>query len=133
MTCFLSEKEITALSPLHLAYIGDSVFDLLVRIHAVQSGKKLKFVHLEATSMVRASAQAAHLTYLMPFLTEEEQDMVRKGRNAHPRHTAPKSASSQEYSLSTAFETLIGYLYLHQRNKRIHELFQLILANESEE
>lgn len=129
----LSEQEVNALHPLQLAYIGDSVYTLLVRVHLLGEAEKLKIIHAKATSMVCAASQAKSLTFLIPFLKEEELDVVRKGRNAHSKHAVPKSASVQEYMYSTALEALFGYLYLLNREDRIQELFQIILHQDMED
>ncbi len=129
----LSEQEVNALHPLQLAYIGDSVYTMLVRVHLLGGAEKLKIIHSKATGMACAASQAKSLTVLIPYLSEEELDVVRKGRNAHSKHAVPKSASVQEYMYSTALEALFGYLYLLNRGDRIQELFQKILHQDMED
>ena len=121
-----SDQTLCELNPLQLAYIGDSVYDLLVRGHLLFSGKRLHAMHLEATAKVKATAQARNLEKLLPYLSQEEADMVRKGRNAHARHQAPKSASQADYCLATGFEAMIGYLYVKGREERLQELFTIM-------
>ena len=128
----MEEKDILALHPLRLAYIGDAVYDLYVKKHEVESGLKLKAVHQCTTKLVRASSQAKLTEILRPHLTEEEEDIIRKGRNAQAKHSAPKSASSAEYSMSTGLEALIGFLHLTGRDDRAEALFDIIFAHESE-
>lgn len=129
----LSEKEVLALHPLQLAYVGDAVYTLLVRVHLIADNKKLKSTHTKATSMVCAASQAKYLMGLLPFLQEEELDVVRKGRNAQTKHALPKSATPKEYTYATALETLIGYLFLLNRDDRLHELFQMIAQINTED
>ncbi len=121
-----SDQLLCEINPLQLAYIGDAVYDLMVRAQQLISGKKLHQMHLEATAKVRATSQAKDLEKLLPSLTEEETEMVRKGRNAHARHQAPKSASQADYCLATGFETLIGFLYIKGREERLRELFAIM-------
>ncbi len=117
--------EALEMGPLRLAYVGDSVYDLLVRSDLLHTGKKLHALHKDATARVKACAQAETLKKIGPFLTEEEEEIVRKGRNARSRHSAPRSATCAEYSASTGFEAMLGYLYLTGRQDRIAELYLL--------
>ena len=113
------------LSPLQLAYIGDTVWDLMVRTGLLYTGKNLHSMHLAAVKKVNAKAQAQALLRISGNLTEEETDFVRRGRNAHSRHGAPKNQDPADYSQATGLETLIGYLYLTQRFDRLKVLFAL--------
>ena len=113
------------MSPLQLAYIGDSVYDLMVRSSLVKSKNKLRTIHLHATSKVNAVSQAKTLHKIMPHLSEEELVYVRRGRNAHARHAVPKSATSADYAAATGFETLFGYLYVNRKEDRLQELYAL--------
>ncbi len=119
------ETSALQLSPLQLAYIGDTVWDLMVRTNLLHTGKNLHNMHCAAISRVNAKAQAQALSRLSDKLTVEEADMVRRGRNAHPRHGAPKNQDPAAYSQATGLETLIGYLYLTGRNERLQELYQM--------
>ncbi|NLC77612.1 MAG: ribonuclease III [Clostridia bacterium] len=111
-----------AMSPLALAYVGDAVYELYIRVLLVGQGSpKMKDLHRQAVKYVRAGTQAAFLKELEPLLTEEELAVVRWGRNAKSGHT-PKSADVLEYRHSTGFEALIGYLYLKGRQERLFEL-----------
>lgn len=106
------------LSPVLLAYIGDAVFELLVRTHVVSSGhRKVKDIHLDTVAVVRAESQARVVRQLFQELTPEEQEVVRRGRNA--KTTAPRHASPGDYHLSTGFEALLGYLYLKGEQERL--------------
>ena len=106
-----------------LAYIGDAVFELQVRKRLIdegetQSGRMNKI----ALSYVKATAQSAAIERLQPYLTPEEEDIYKRGRNAHGI-SAPKSAGMGEYRRATGFEALFGWLYLRGEQKRIEELF----------
>ena len=119
------KQEALFLSPLQLAYIGDTVWDLMVRTGLIQTGKNLHNMHCAAVARVNAKAQAQALSRLTDKLTGEEADMVRRGRNAHPRHGAPRNQDPAAYSQATGLETLIGYLYLTGRHDRLQELYRL--------
>lgn len=122
-----NETDINLLSPLTWAYVGDSVYELLIRTHLVNKTKlKPHSLHIEAIKYVKAKSQADILKKLEEYLTEEEKDIVRRGRNAENHHL-PKNANVEEYMYSTAFEALIGYLYLCKKDERLKEIFDLIL------
>ena len=118
----LTPEEARMLSPLQLAYVGDSVHALLVRTHLLQKNLLVKDMHRAANEAVSAVSQARELARLLPRLSEEEAAIVRRGRNAHPHHSAPKSASVGEYAEATGLEALLGYLYLTGQSGRIREL-----------
>ncbi len=113
-------------SPLALAFVGDAVLELLVRQRLVettrmQPGK----LHSTATRYVSAHAQNRELEILTPLLTEEEANVLRRGKNA-TKATVAKHATAQEYRASTGFECLLGWLYLQNRNDRIQQLFEAL-------
>lgn len=119
-----------ALSPLVLAYVGDAVFELHVRERLVRRGLgKVNELHREAVGVVRATAQAQTISRLMDSLSDEEKDIVRRGRNAKGG-PAPKGAEIQEYRYSTGFEALLGYLYLSGQRARLAELLDMALPAE---
>lgn len=124
----LSRADAQAYNALQLAFIGDCVYSLMVRLHTLREGKGVKAMHQRTTVMVNAAAQAKALEWVLDCLDEEERDIVRRGRNAHSRHQAPKSASTAQYCASTGFEALIGYHYLTGQTERINELLSRILA-----
>ena len=105
---------------LELAYLGDTVYDLYVRRRLVVTGGRMKDLHRAAVSQVRASAQSEALTRIEAILTEEEQGVVRRARNA--KQSVPKSATPGEYHRATAFEALLGFLYLLGRYERLEEI-----------
>lgn len=118
-------------NPLTLAFIGDAVYELLVREKLVSKGScPVKKLHSDAVEWVCCQAQASALAEtLWPVLTEEEQAVVLRGRNAHVGHV-PKNASVADYHGATALEALFGYLYLKQETQRIRALFELILEKQ---
>lgn len=119
-----SKIDLKQLNALALAYMGDSVFDTYVRYHLIASGKvRPNQLHKHATSYVSAKAQAAVIGCLLSnnFLTSEEVDIVMRGRNAKPGNVR-KSTDLQTYRYSTAFEALIGYLYLLSQQERLDEV-----------
>lgn len=115
-------------SPLALAFVGDGVYEVLVRRMLV-AGTRLPpaKLHRAAVQYVSAKGQFAALEAVLPLLTEEEQGVVRRGKNASKASVA-KHASPEEYRASTALESLFGWLYLQDRGQRIEELFAVICA-----
>lgn len=117
---------VAALSPLVLAYVGDAVYELLVRTYLVRRGPaRPEQLHREAVRYVRAAGQARLVPVLENHLTPAERDILRRGRNARPGHL-PRSAVPEEYHSSTALESLFGYLYLKGEWQRLDELIRLI-------
>lgn len=118
------KQEVKLMAPLTWAYVGDCVYELYVRTKLVnETNLKPHALHIEAIKHVKAKAQADTLQKIYDDLTEEEKDIVRRGRNAENHHL-PKNANVQEYMYSTAFEALIGYLYLTKQNTRLKEILQ---------
>ena len=120
-----SKDEIQLMSPLTWAYIGDAVYELYVRNKLInETNMKPHKLHIEAIKYVKASAQANILKNIYEDLTEEEKEIVRRGRNTQNHHL-PKNSNIQEYMYSTAFEALIGYLYLTEQNERLKEILEM--------
>lgn len=118
----VEDKDIRTYSPLTLAYIGDGVFDLVIRSVVVGKGNTSpNNLHKHTSQIVKAATQAAMIDALEDVLTEEEADAYRRGRNAKS-HSVAKNASVGDYRKATGFESLIGYLYLCNRIDRIMEL-----------
>ena len=116
------EQDIRTYSPLALAYIGDGIYELVVRTVIVdQANRAAADLHKMAVRYVRAESQAKMVELLKPVLTEEESDVLRRGRNASP-HTIPKNASRSDYHKATGFEAVMGYLYLTGQTDRMLEL-----------
>ena len=114
------------LSPLTLAFIGDTVFDLLVRERVVSEGNRpVGKLHAQCAKRVCAPAQALAVKLILPVLTEDELAIYKRGRNANSGHK-PKNASEAEYHASTGLEALFGWLYLQGETNRVHELFDRI-------
>lgn len=118
------------LNSLALAYMGDAIFEVYVRRHLLQSGKvKPHLLHREGTKYVSAKAQCAILFQMLDkeILSKEETAVVMRGRNAKSG-TIPKNTDVQTYRYSTAFEALMGYLYLLGKEDRLEELIKLAFS-----
>ena len=128
LTKKMEPKDAAMLGALELAYVGDCIFELLVRTHLLQeSGCKVKELHSMVVKHVCAAGQAALAHKILPLLTEQELSVFKRGRNhRHPR--IPKGSSPAEYGLATAFESLMGYLYLCGQTERLEELVALSFA-----
>ena len=123
----LPDDEIRAISSIGLAHLGDAVFELLVRTYLCAHGKATgKGLHRATVELVRAPAQAAAAEKILPRLTEEEQAVFRRGRNANVQ-SIPKNASRAQYQQATALEALLGWLYLRGEKGRIEELFAAMM------
>lgn len=122
-TCFSEkEKDIRTYSPLTLAYIGDAVYDLIIRTMVVgQANRPANDLHRLSVRYVSARAQSKIVQGLAEELTEEEQTIFHRGKNAKP-HTIAKNATTADYMRATGFEAVIGYLYLTGRMDRVLEL-----------
>lgn len=127
-TTFLcKETDIRSYSPLTLAYIGDAIYDLIIRTVVVERGNcPVNVLHKKTIKYVNARTQAEMITVLEEELSEEEMAVFRRGKNAKS-NTAAKNASLLEYHIATGFEALIGYLYLQDNMDRIMELIELAL------
>ena len=118
------EQEVNMMPPLTWAYVGDCVYELYIRTDLVNKTKlKPHKLHIETIKYVKAKAQADILKRIEKNLTEKELEIVRRGRNAENHHL-PKNANVQDYMYSTAFEALIGYLYLTKQTDRLKEILQ---------
>lgn len=115
-------QDVRAYSPLALAYIGDAIYDLIIRTVVVErANRSANQLHHITVQYVKASAQALIVQALMEELTEEEQAVYRRGHNSKP-HTMAKNASAGDYLKATGFEAVLGYLYLTGRMDRVLEL-----------
>lgn len=118
------KQDINQMSPLIWAYVGDCVYELYIRTYLVDTTKlKPHKLHIEAIKYVKAGSQAKFLKELYESLTDEEKDIVRRARNTNNHHL-PKNSNVQEYMYSTAFEALIGYLYLTKKYDRVKEIIE---------
>ncbi|WP_010095800.1 Mini-ribonuclease 3 [Ornithinibacillus scapharcae] len=123
------ETDIRQMKSLALAYMGDAIFEVFVREHLLEKGTvKPNQLHQEAITFVSAKAQSAVIKNWLEqrILTEEEERIVARGRNAKSG-SVPKNTSVQVYRYSTAFEALIGFHYLAKNESRLHELIQLAI------
>lgn len=119
------EVDIKAYSPLTLAYIGDCIYDVIIRTVIVERGNRTaNKLHKSAVKYVNAGTQATMIEALQEYLTEEEKAVYRRGRNAKSYSTA-KNATVGDYRKATGMEALIGYLYLTDRLDRAIELVKL--------
>ncbi len=124
----LSENKIRELSALNLAYIGDTVYDLYVRSYLVKSrAGKVQAMHKSASRVVNAKAQAQAAALIEPVLNDREKEIFRLGKNA--KSSPPKNMDAKDYSMATALEAVIGYLYLTGQQKRTDEVFDIILKH----
>ncbi len=114
------------LSPLNLAFIGDCIYEILVRENLVcDANRPVNDLHKESVKFVSAKAQNEAFRKIESVLTDEEMAVFKRGRNAKVGHN-PKSASQSEYHIATGVESLFGYLYLNDNIERIKELFAII-------
>ena len=121
------EVDIRTYSPLTLAYIGDGIYDLIVRTVVVERGNRAAAnLHKKSIKFVNAATQAAMIEAIKEELSEEEQSVYRRGRNAKS-YTTAKNASIGDYRKATGFEALLGYLYLQDKMDRVIELVKLAL------
>ena len=124
--------KLLSLSSLGLAHLGDSVYEIMVRSWLCLHGTaKAKDLHRATVRYVAAPAQAKQVTRILPVLTQEEQDVFRRGRNTAP-HSVPKAASRGEYQTATGLEALFGWLYLQGQTQRLNELFTLMMEDPAE-
>lgn len=124
------DKEVNAkqLSPLNLAFIGDCIYEIMVRETLVTNANRpVNDLHRESVKFVSAKAQTEAFEKIKDILTEEETAVYKRGRNAKVGHS-PKSATEGEYHCATGVEALFGYLYLTEQTDRIKELFSAINA-----
>ena len=131
----ITEKKISAnaLNGLSLAFIGDAVYEIMVREHLLEHGSlQVKKLHTMAVEMVRASFQADVFDFLEPIVDETENGILHRGRNASATHI-PKGANAIEYRKATGVEALFGWLYLENKQNRLKELFEMILNRSQEE
>ena len=118
-------------SPLTLAFMGDAVFEMFVRERLVCQGNcSVNKLHKRAVEQVCCQAQAAAAQSLLPLMTEEEQEVYHRGRNAHVNHV-PKNADPADYHAATALETLFGYVYLKGELDRLRLFFSIICGEDA--
>ena len=129
-TIELTDTDLNARNILALAHVGDAVYELLCRGWLfTQDLETIGNLHRATVAMVKAPAQAEAVQKLLPYLTEAEAAVYRRGRNANV-HQIPKNARRGEYAQATALEALFGWLYLKGEKGRINELFARIVDEE---
>ena len=121
----LQDKDIKTISPLVFAYIGDSVYDLIIKSILVGRGNiPVNNLHKKASSLVKAEAQVRMYNAIKDIFVDEESGIFRRGRNAKS-YTTAKNASKIDYRIATGYEALIGYLYMEEKIDRIYELVKI--------
>lgn len=123
-----TEKDARNLNPLVLAFVGDAIYEVLVRTLLVHENREMHVhkLHVKAISFVKAHSQSEFIKFLQDELTEDEISIYKRGRNAKSG-TVPKNANVAEYRAATGFEALFGYLYITEKSDRINELFSKII------
>jgi ribonuclease-3 family protein len=116
----MQRTELITMSPLVLAYLGDTVYESFIREHLIKQNinKKVNDLHKSAIKYANAKAQATIIHSIEEELTEDEQRIYKRGRN-QKSHTSPKNADIIDYKHATGFEALIGYLYLNNESERL--------------
>ncbi|HIX28538.1 MAG TPA: ribonuclease III [Candidatus Blautia stercoravium] len=127
----LEDTDIRTYSPLTLAYIGDAIYELVIRTILVEKGNtQVNKLNQRANRLVKASAQSEMIEKLKPHLTEDEMAVFKRGRNAKS-YTMAKNATMSDYRRATGFEALMGYLYLTEQWERMLELIKLGMTEET--
>ena len=125
----ISKGDISQMSPLVWAYMGDAVYEKFIREYVIRQGLcKNGLLHKKSIKYVSAKGQSQILKEIEDFLTDEEKDIVRRGRNSNPHSTA-KNADIVEYKYATGFEALIGWLYLNEKEERLEEIVKKCVEN----
>jgi len=121
----LKELEVNGYSPLTLAYIGDSIYDLVIKTIVVSKANcPASKLHKQTSELVKAEAQANMADFLQEYMTEQEQSIYRRGRNAKS-HTMAKNASISDYRKATGLEAVFGFLYLQNDIARMIDLVKI--------
>lgn len=125
----LKKEEVIQMSPLVWAYMGDAVYEKFIREYVIRQGLcKNGLLHKKSIKYVSANGQVRILKRIEEKLTEEELDIVRRGRNSNP-HSHAKNADIVNYKYATGFEALIGYLYLTEQNERLEEILNMCVED----
>ena len=120
----IKDKDIRSFSPLTLAYIGDAIYEVVIRTIIVEKGNApVNKLHHKASSIVKETAQKEAMEIILPLLSSEEEAVFKRGRNAKS-YTSAKNASVIDYRIATGFEALMGFLYLTGKNERMLELIK---------
>ena len=125
----MEKNKVEQMSPLTWAYVGDSIYEAYIRTYLVKTTNlKPHKLHVNAIKYVKAKAQAEILNSIYDKLTEKEQEIVRRARNTQNHHVA-KNANPADYMYATAFEGLIGYLYLTDEKERLEQILEYVINN----
>jgi ribonuclease III family protein len=126
----LTIEKAKRLNPLSLAFIGDAVFEVIVRNYLIIHNTELTVhkLHVKAISYVKAHAQSESMKKIMELLTDEELTIYKRGRNTKTG-TVPKNAELTDYRIATGFEALVGFLYITGQEKRLEELLEPIIES----
>ena len=128
-TFAIKKQDIKTVSPLTLAYIGDSEFDLIIRTIVVEQGNcPVNNMHKKVSEIVKAHGQVEMYQAIQDILTEEECAVFKRGRNAKS-YTTAKNATKIDYRMATGYEALLGYLYLNDKMDRVLELVKIGMNN----
>lgn len=121
----IPDTDIRTYSPLTLAFIGDGIYDLIIRTIIVGKGNtRASQLHQHTSHLVKAHSQSVMIEYMLPHMTEEEEHIYRRGRNAKSP-TMAKNATMTDYRRATGFEALMGYLYLTDQMDRMLDLIEI--------
>jgi ribonuclease-3 family protein len=122
----LTQAQASQYSPMALAFLGDSVYEVMVREYLLrQANQPAAKLHDQKVQLVCAAFQAAAAERLLPHLTEDEAGVYKRGRNAN--NTVPRHTSAQDYHRATGLESLFGYLHLTGAGERLEELFEIVM------
>ena len=122
----MDERDAALMNPLQLAYMGDAVWEMMVRSRLFFRRKNVRHMHTECVAAVNAAAQASFAERIRPSLKETETAVFLRGRNAHPHHPSPRHQDPADYAEATGFEAVLGYLYATGSFERLRELETLI-------
>ena len=128
----MEENEALLLNPGQLAYMGDTVWEMMVRSRLILRKMNVRHMHTACVGAVNAGAQARFMETIRPCLTETETAVFQRGRNAHPHHPSPRHQTPADYAEATGFEALIGFLFLTGQEDRLRELESIIWQNGQE-
>lgn len=121
----ITKKEAIGINPLVFAYIGDAVYEVIIRNYLIKKNIHMNVnkLHVKATNYVKAKSQCEYMKMILDKLSEEELSVFKRGRNAKS-YTSPKNANIVDYRMATGFEALIGYLYITDQENRINKLLE---------
>jgi len=122
----MEDKEVLQFNPLQLAYLGDAVWEIIVRYDLISRKLNVHHMHQKCIQLVNAHSQACILHLIEESLSSDEREIVRRGRNTHFKHTIPQNQSPEDYSAATGFEALFGFWYLTGNNERISQITDMI-------